>query len=113
MPERLLCVYSGSSDKIPADYLAAARRMGELIAREGLTIVYAAGSTGMMGALAEGAMQARGEVWGVIPEMFNTPQAGSFQPDSPGSRRNHAPAQSPHGRTGRRLCGLAGRIGHV
>ncbi|MBN1666553.1 MAG: TIGR00730 family Rossman fold protein, partial [Anaerolineales bacterium] len=32
------------------------------------------GSTGMMGAVAEGAMQAGGEVWGIMPKMFDTPQ---------------------------------------
>jgi len=69
-----ICVYSGSSDKIAADYLEAARRMGAMIAKDRLTIVYGAGSTGMMGALADGAIQEGGEVWGVIPEMFNTPK---------------------------------------
>ncbi len=47
--------------------------MGETIARRGLTIVYGAGSTGLMGAVADGALEAGGEVIGVIPDYFNTP----------------------------------------
>ena len=48
--------------------------MGRTIAERGLQLWYGAGSTGLMGALAEGALQAGGEVIGVIPAIFNTPQ---------------------------------------
>jgi uncharacterized protein (TIGR00730 family) len=70
---KTICVYCGSSDKMRDDYLLVARQMGSAIARRGLTLVYGAGSTGMMGALADGALEAGGEVIGVIPEMFATP----------------------------------------
>lgn len=69
-----ICVYCGSSDKMRPAYLDAAYQMGKTIAQRGLTIVYGAGSTGMMGALADGSLQAGGEVLGVIPELFATPQ---------------------------------------
>jgi len=69
-----ICVYCGSSDKIPQVYLDAAFRMGQVLGNRGITLVYGAGSTGMMGAVAEGALQAGSEVWGVIPKMFDTPQ---------------------------------------
>lgn len=69
-----ICVYCGSSDKMSADYLRAARQMGQALARRGLRLVYGAGCTGMMGALADGALEAGGEVMGVIPQMFATPQ---------------------------------------
>ncbi|RME05678.1 MAG: TIGR00730 family Rossman fold protein [Anaerolineae bacterium] len=70
---KTICVFCGSSDRIPAPYLTAARQMGETLAHRGLRLVYGAGSTGMMGALADGALSAGGEVIGVIPEIFNTP----------------------------------------
>ena len=70
---KTICVYCGSSDKMRDDYLLVARQMGSAIARRGLILVYGAGSTGMMGALADGALEAGGEVIGVIPEMFATP----------------------------------------
>jgi uncharacterized protein (TIGR00730 family) len=68
-----ICVYCGSSDKVRPAYLAVARDMGIAIARRGIQLWYGAGSTGLMGALAESALQAGGEVIGVIPAMFNNP----------------------------------------
>jgi uncharacterized protein (TIGR00730 family) len=69
-----ICVYCGSSDKVRPDYLKAAWQMGASIGSRGLRLIYGAGSTGLMGAVAEGALQAGGEVVGVLPAMFNTPQ---------------------------------------
>lgn len=71
---RSVCVYCGSSDHMRPVYTTAARKMGAAIARRGMRIVYGAGSTGLMGALADGALQAGGEVVGVIPGYFNTPR---------------------------------------
>lgn len=71
---KTICVYCGSADRIHAEYLQAAHEMGRASARRGLAIVYGAGSTGLMGALADGALQAGGQVTGVIPAIFNTPQ---------------------------------------
>jgi len=69
-----ICIYCGSSDKIRPEYLVAARQMGAEVAQRGLQLWYGAGSTGLMGALADGALQSGGEVIGVIPALFNTPQ---------------------------------------
>jgi len=54
-------------------YLQAAWKVGNAIARRGLIMNYGAGCTGMMGAVADGALEAGGEVVGVIPGMFATP----------------------------------------
>ena len=70
---KTVCVYCGSSDKMSDEYLQSARQMGAAIAKRGLTLAYGAGCTGMMGAVADGALEAGGEVIGVIPEMFTTP----------------------------------------
>jgi uncharacterized protein (TIGR00730 family) len=69
-----VCVYCGSSDKVDRVYIEAARRMGVIMAKRGMRLVYGAGSTGLMGAVADGALEAGGEVIGLIPEIFNTPQ---------------------------------------
>ena len=69
-----ICVYCGCSDQIKPLYLETAYEMGQVIARAGLTVVYGAGSTGMMGAVADGAIEVGGEVWGIIPKIFDTPQ---------------------------------------
>ena len=71
---KTICVYCGSSDRLHPAYLQAARSMGSNIARRGLELVYGAGSTGLMGALADGALEAGCQVIGVIPTYFNTPQ---------------------------------------
>ena len=69
-----VCVYCGSSDIIHPTYLEAARAMGRELAVRGMTLVYGAGSTGMMGSLADSCLEAGGTVVGVIPEVFHTPQ---------------------------------------
>lgn len=69
-----ICVYCGSSDRIPDVYLDAARQMGHVLADRGITLVYGAGCTGLMGVLADAVLERGGEVVGVIPTMFNTPQ---------------------------------------
>lgn len=69
-----ICIYCGSSDKIPQVYLDAAYEMGRTVAQNDITLIYGAGKTGMMGAVADGAIEAGGKVWGVIPKIFDTPQ---------------------------------------
>jgi uncharacterized protein (TIGR00730 family) len=69
-----ICVYCGCSDKIGQAYLKAAYQMGGAIAERGLQLWYGAGCTGLMGALANGALESEGEVIGVIPKIFNTPR---------------------------------------
>ncbi len=69
-----VCVYCGSSDVIHAPYMEAARDMGRELAARGMTLIYGAGGTGMMGALADACLEQGGRVIGVIPKMFNTHQ---------------------------------------
>jgi uncharacterized protein (TIGR00730 family) len=68
-----VCVFCGSSSDVAPEYLAAARAMGEAIAHRRLTLVYGGGGTGMMRALADGALQAEGEVIGILTRQFDTP----------------------------------------
>ncbi len=69
-----ICVYCGSADRLRPEYLSAARRMGAAIAARGLELVFGGGKTGLMGAVADGALESGGRVTGVIPGYFNTPQ---------------------------------------
>lgn len=62
-----VCVYCASSDRCAPHYLDAAEQLGRLLARDGKTVVYGGGSTGLMGRLAEGALAERGNVIGIIP----------------------------------------------
>ena len=63
-----LAVYCGSATPQDTRYVALAREVGEELARRGIGVVYGGGKLGLMGALADGALAAGGEVIGVIPE---------------------------------------------
>ena len=62
-----ICIYCGSSYGANPAFLSEAQRAGELIARAGLTLVYGGGRVGLMGAVANAALAAGGEVIGVMP----------------------------------------------
>lgn len=63
-----LAVYCGSATPEDSRYLALAREVGETLAARGIGVVYGGGKLGLMGALADGALAAGGEVIGVIPD---------------------------------------------
>jgi len=63
-----VCVFCGSSPGNDPVYLASAKEVGRALARRGLGLVYGGGSVGLMGALADAALEAGGEVVGVIPK---------------------------------------------
>ena len=62
-----LCVFCGSSAGEDSRYLDAADRFGQILAREGIELVYGGSRVGMMGRLAVATLQAGGRVTGVIP----------------------------------------------
>ena len=63
-----LAVYCGSASPEDPRYAALARQVGETLAARGIGVVYGGGRLGLMGALADSALAAGGEVIGVIPE---------------------------------------------
>src|SRR5262245_47718474 len=75
---RKICVYCGSSAGTDPAHVAAATRLGQILAGAGVGLVYGGGAAGLMGALAR-AMAARGgEIIGVIPE-FLTEKENMFR----------------------------------
>ena len=62
-----LCVFCGSSAGKRPEYAAAARTLGQLLASQRCALVYGGARVGLMGALADSALQHGGEVIGVIP----------------------------------------------
>jgi uncharacterized protein (TIGR00730 family) len=70
---KTICVYCGSADGVRPVFYEAARAMGNALAETGYRLVYGAGATGLMGAVANAALEAGGHVIGVIPSIFNTP----------------------------------------
>jgi len=71
-PIESVCVYCGSSDGAPPELLAAAARLGETLAGEGLRLVYGGGGVGLMGACARAAHRSGGRVLGVIPKFLTS-----------------------------------------
>lgn len=67
---RAVCVYCASSSTCPPEYHALARRLGELLADDGRTVVYGGSRIGSMGAVADGALSRGGRVIGVLPRFL-------------------------------------------
>ena len=65
-----LCIYCGSNAGSDPAYRAAATHMGEAMARRGIALVYGGGTVGLMGAVADAALAAGGEVIGVITDQL-------------------------------------------
>lgn len=63
-----LCVFCGASAGSDPSHRAAAVRMGEILGRQGIQLVYGGGHIGMMGAVAESALAGGSRVVGIIPE---------------------------------------------
>jgi len=72
-----LAVYCGSATPPDPRFLELARTTGEVLARRGIGVVYGGGRLGLMGALADGALAAGGEVIGVIPEALAGPEVAN------------------------------------
>ena len=64
---RRIAVYCGSADGNHPAYRAAAVALGIAIAKAGLGVVYGGANVGLMGAVADAALAAGGEVIGVLP----------------------------------------------
>jgi uncharacterized protein (TIGR00730 family) len=65
-----VCVFCASADGVSPVYLQAARELGRLIAERGYGLLYGGATVGAMGAVADAALGAGGEVVGVIPDVI-------------------------------------------
>lgn len=65
-----VCVYCASSTQIDNGYFEAARQLGHLLADKQIRIINGAGSIGLMRAVSDAALEAGGQVTGVIPSFM-------------------------------------------
>ena len=65
-------VFCGSADGLNPEFYQSAYNLGEFLAARGIAIATGGGKTGLMGAIADGALNAKGQVIGVINESLNT-----------------------------------------
>ena len=63
-----LAVYCGSASPSDPVYIESARAVGRTLAERGIGVVYGGGRLGLMGAIADSALEAGGEVIGIIPQ---------------------------------------------
>ncbi|WP_394653016.1 TIGR00730 family Rossman fold protein [uncultured Sphingomonas sp.] len=63
-----LAIYCGSATPSDPVYVDSARAAGRTLAERGIGVVYGGGRLGLMGAVADAALEAGGEVIGVIPQ---------------------------------------------
>lgn len=63
-----VCVFCGSSTGNSPAFAEAARRLGAEVARRNMRLIYGGGKVGLMGILADAALENSGEVVGVMPE---------------------------------------------
>jgi uncharacterized protein (TIGR00730 family) len=65
-----LAVYCGSASPADPAFIESARSVGRVLAERGIGLVYGGGRLGLMGAVADAALEAGGEVIGVIPDLL-------------------------------------------
>ncbi|MGY2734258.1 LOG family protein [Sphingomonas sp. UYP23] len=63
-----LAIYCGSATPADPIYIECARQVGRTLAERGIGVVYGGGKLGLMGAVADSALEAGGEVIGIIPQ---------------------------------------------
>ena len=76
MSIKSVTVYAASSQALDGAYVEAASRLGRTLGNNGLRIVYGGGSAGLMGAMADAALEAGAEVIGIIPEFLTRVERG-------------------------------------
>lgn len=70
---KTITVYAGSADNLDQVFMDAAYSLGKAIANQRRQLVFGSGKTGLMGAVARGAMDNGGEVIGIINDDLNLP----------------------------------------
>jgi uncharacterized protein (TIGR00730 family) len=74
--KKYICVFCGSADGAKPEYVNTARELGRTIAERGYGLLYGGATVGLMGAVADAALAAGGEVVGVIPDIIMDREIG-------------------------------------
>lgn len=73
---RSLCVYCGSSSRGRESHKVAAMRLGKMMARAGIRLIFGGGQVGLMGITAQAALSEGGQVTGIIPKFLDEIEVG-------------------------------------
>ena len=71
-----VCVFTGAASGSNTLYRDAAYQMGQMLASRELGLVYGGGKLGLMGAVADGVLAAKGRVTGIIPKFLDNVEVG-------------------------------------
>src|SRR5580658_294897 len=74
--KKWICVFYGSANGARPEYVSAAHELGRAIAERGYGLLYGGATVGLMGAVADAALAAGGEVVGVIPDVIMDREIG-------------------------------------
>lgn len=66
-----ISVFCGSSNGNQAIFSEQARLLGSTLAQRGVTVIYGGAKVGLMGAIADGALEAGGKVIGILPHFLS------------------------------------------
>jgi len=75
MIEYVTC-FCASSNRVDKYYLDSAYELGEILARNHKTVIYGGGKVGLMGRLAQGVLDNKGQIIGVIPKFMQKYELG-------------------------------------
>jgi uncharacterized protein (TIGR00730 family) len=73
---RSVCIFCGSSDRGPRAHRTAAAGLGRSLAKHEVELIFGGGRVGLMGVIADAALQAGGRVVGVIPDHLLRAEVG-------------------------------------
>jgi len=76
-----ICVYCGSGPGSDPAFVAAARKLGKILAENRIGLVYGGGSVGLMGEIADTVIEGGGEVIGVIPRFLENREHANTRGD--------------------------------
>ena len=71
-----VCVYCASSAKIHESYFEATDRLAKELVKNGFSVVFGGGSSGLMGKLADSVLEACGKIKGIMPQFMNEVEWG-------------------------------------
>ncbi|MEN8201336.1 MAG: TIGR00730 family Rossman fold protein [Bacteroidota bacterium] len=74
-----IAVYCGSSSGINGIYREQAGKLGELLAKKKIHVVFGGGKVGLMGVLADAVLEAGGQITGVIPSFLKIKEVAHEQ----------------------------------
>lgn len=106
-----LCVFCAARDGLDRSIVDLTRDFGAMLARQRVTIVYGGGSLGLMGALADGCLDAGGRVVGVIPESMVAKELAHPRASEMHVVRNMAERKMKMMSLADAFCALPGGIG--